>query len=448
MALRALMLNKQLRDARKKLEEMQQTAEKMKTREAEIEKSIEEAQTDDERAAVEEEISAFEQENKENADQIAELEKNIADLEEELRKVEAEQETPAEPEQTEERKESKNMSTRKNFFGMNLQERQAFVARDDVKTFLAEVRAAMTEKRAITGAGYLIPDVVIGLLRENIIEYSKLYKHVFVRRVPGTGRMVVEGAIPEAVWTEACANLNELDLGFTQVEVDGYKVGGYFRICNATIEDSDIDLAAELIEVLGQAIGYALDKAILFGTGTKMPTGVLTALKAVSNTPNIVSHAASVVDLALIKAIVGDSAKIKGQYSRGEKVWVMNEATYSTLIANSLAVNAAGAIVAGVNGQMPVIGGIIEVLNFVPDNLIIGGYFDLYLLAERAGTVINTSEHAFWVEDQTGFKGTARYDGKVMDANAFVAIGLNGVAPGNLTITFAQDTANAANPEG
>lgn len=448
MALRALMLNKQLRDARKKLEEMQQTAEKMKTREAEIEKSIEEAQTDDERAAVEEEISAFEQENKENADQIAELEKNIADLEEELRKVEAEQETPAEPEKTEERKESKNMSIRKNFFGMNLQERQAFVARDDVKTFLAEVRAAMTEKRAITGAGYLIPDVVIGLLRENIIEYSKLYKHVFVRRVPGTGRMVVEGAIPEAVWTEACANLNELDLGFTQVEVDGYKVGGYFRICNATIEDSDIDLAAELIEVLGQAIGYALDKAILFGTGTKMPTGVLTALKAVSNTPNIVSHAASVVDLALIKAIVGDSAKIKGQYSRGEKVWVMNETTYSTLIANSLAVNAAGAIVAGVNGQMPVIGGIIEVLNFVPDNLIIGGYFDLYLLAERAGTVINTSEHAFWVEDQTGFKGTARYDGKVMDANAFVAIGLNGVTPGTLTITFAQDSANTANPEG
>lgn len=448
MALRALMLNKQLRDARKKLEEMQQTAEKMKTREAEIEKSIEETQTDDERAAVEEEISAFEQENKENADQIAELEKNIADLEEELRKVEAEQETPAEPEKTEERKESKNMSTRKNFFGMNLQERQAFVARDDVKTFLAEVRAAMTEKRAITGAGYLIPDVVIGLLRENIIEYSKLYKHVFVRRVPGTGRMVVEGAIPEAVWTEACANLNELDLGFTQVEVDGYKVGGYFRICNATIEDSDIDLAAELIEVLGQAIGYALDKAILFGTGTKMPTGVLTALKAVSGTPNIVSHAASVVDLALIKAIVGDSAKIKGQYSRGEKVWVMNETTYSTLIANSLAVNAAGAIVAGVNGQMPVIGGVIEVLNFVPDNVIIGGYFDLYLLAERAGTVINTSEHAFWVEDQTGFKGTARYDGKVMDANAFVAIGLNGVTPGTLTITFAQDSANAAKPEG
>jgi len=97
---------------------------------------------------------------------------------------------------------------------------------------------------------------------------------------------------------------------------------------------------------------------------------------------------------------------------------------------------------------MPVTGGVIEVLNFVPNNTIIGGYFDLYLLAERAGTQINTSEHAFWIEDQTGFKGTARYDGKVLDANAFVAIGINGVTPAANAVTFAQDTANAANPEG
>ena len=109
----------------------------------------------------------------------------------------------------------------------------------------------------------------------------------------------------------------------------------------------------------------------------------------------------------------------------------------------ALAVNAAGAIVSGVNGQMPVIGGIIEVLNFIPDNVIFGGYFDLYLLAERAGTTLSTSEHAFWVEDQTGFKGTARYDGKVLDDNAFVVIGINGATPA--AISFAQDTAN---PEG
>lgn len=332
------------------------------------------------------------------------------------------------------------MKTRNNFFTrMSMQEREAFVAREDMQAFLGEVRSAMKEKRAITNAGLLIPQVLIGLLRENIEDYSKLYNRCNLRRVPGTGRIVIEGAIPEGVWTEMCANLNELNLAFSQVEVDGYKVGGYFRICNAVLEDSDIDLADELITVLGQAIGFALDKAILYGTGTKMPVGVMTGIDA----GNIVSHAASVTDKALVKALILDSGKTNSKYSRGEKTWVMNDTTRAALMANSLEVNAAGAIVAGINGAMPVVGGDIIVLNFVPDNVIIGGYFDLYLLAERAGTKIDTSEHAFWVADQTGFKGTARYDGKVLDGKAFVAIGINGKTPAAADVTFAEDTANA-----
>ena len=77
---------------------------------------------------------------------------------------------------------------------------------------------------------------------------------------------------------QMCANLNELDLMFNDVEVDGYMVGGFFAICRAKISDSDIDLATEIISALGQSIGYALDKAILYGKGIKMPLGVVTRL--------------------------------------------------------------------------------------------------------------------------------------------------------------------------
>lgn len=444
MALKALMLRKKLNDANKALDALRAKDAEFEQQRAELEQSIEEAETDEERAAVEEAVDTFDADQEAHNAAKESLEGQVRQLEADLAEEEKEQDTTSAPEAapTEERKAEKTMNKRTKYFGMSIQERDAFVARDDVQAFLAQVRTAIKEKRALQNAGLLIPSVMLGLIRENIIRYSKLYEHVYVRPVPGTGRMVVQGAIPEAVWTEMCANLNELDLSFGDVEVDGYKVGGYFRVCNATLEDSDIDLAADLIETLGQAIGLALDKAILFGTGTKMPVGVLTALKAVSGTPNIVSHAASVTEKALIKALVKDSGLAKSTYSRGEKVWVMNEKTYTDLVAESLAVDAAGAIVAGVNGTMPVIGGVIEVLNFIPDGIIIGGYFDLYLLAERAGTVINTSEHAFWVEDQTGFKGTARYDGKVLDASAFVAIGINGAAPAEATVTFAQDTAN------
>ena len=126
---------------------------------------------------------------------------------------------------------------------MSYEERSAFVAKEEMQAFLGEVRTAMKEQRAISNAGYLIPKVLLGLLRENIEDFSKLYGRVDLRQVAGEARVAIEGTIPEAVWTEACANLNELDLSFSKVEVDGYKVGGYFKICNATLEDSDVDLA-------------------------------------------------------------------------------------------------------------------------------------------------------------------------------------------------------------
>lgn len=444
MALRSLMKGKELRTAQKSLEEARAKIEEMKTREAELETAIEEAETDEEKAAVEEAVEQFETEKAEAEKAVSDLEAEVDKLERELAEIEEKQpeaEAPAE----EKRKAvtpQKETRTMKRWREMSYEERTVFVQKEEMQGFLSEVRAAIKEKRAISNAGYLIPQVMLGLLRENIEDYSKLYRRVNLRQLGGTGRMVIEGTIPEAVWTEACANLNELDLSFSKVEVDGYKVGGYFKVCNATLEDSDIDLANELITALGQAIGLALDKAILYGTGTKMPVGVVTALAAVSETPNIISHAGTVVGKALVQALIGDIAKAKSNYSRGEKIWIMNETTYSTLLAQFVETDANGAYVSVINGKMPVVGGDIIVLSFMPANTIIAGYFDLYLLAERAGTTIGTSEHAFWTADQTGFKGTARYDGKVLRDNAFVAIGINGVTPAANQVTFAQDGAN------
>lgn len=446
--LKVLMIRKKINDKKKELDALISKETDLAKRESEIAAAIDEANTEEERAAVEEAITAFDTDKAANEEAKGILEREIGELEEQLATLEAEQETGVEPENRSEELQEETIRSevipmnRTKFFGMSVQERDAFIAREDVKNFLGAIRTAILEKRALSGTQYLIPDVMLDLLRENIIQYSKLYRHVNVKRLNGTGRMDIEGTIPEAVWTEMCANLNELDLSFTQITVDGYKVGGYFKICNAILQDSMIDLAREVLDVLGRAIGLALDKAILYGTGTKMPIGVVTALAAVSMTPNIVYHANSVVDMALWKAIVGDSGLADSKYARGEKVWVMNEKTRMFLVQNALAVNAAGAIVAGVDGAMPVIGGIIEVLPFMPDYVIIGGYFVLYLLAERRGVELATSEHAFFLADQTAFKGTARYDGKVVDTNAFVVIGVNGKQPSASDVTFAEDTAN------
>lgn len=453
MALRTLMLKKDLDNKRKAFVELEKRDAEFEARQTELETAIEEVETEEQRDAVNEEIEKFEAEKAEHESAKTDLDAEIRGLEADLEELEKEQVAPKADEKTE-RKENKKMETRK-FFGMNSQERDMFFAREDVTNFLGEVRTCIKEKRALTNVGLTIPEVMLGVLRENIIEYSKLYKHVNVRPINGEGRMIVMGTIPEAVWTDCCANLNELNLAFNDVEVNCWKVGGYFAVCNANLEDSDVALATELLTAIGQAIGLALDKAILYGTGTRMPLGVVTRLvqteapadypataRAWANlsTSNVVALG-NVTGAELIAKIVETFGAAKGKYSRGEKVFVMNEATYTKLMAATVSVDANGRIVTGIADVMPVIGGAIEVLDFVPDNAIIGGYFDLYLLAERAGTKFATSEHVRFLQDQTVFKGTARYDGQPAIAEGFVAMAIGTTKP-NATMTFAADSAN------
>lgn len=460
MALRVLMTKKKLDTAKKNLEDLRSKKEEFLLRESEIEKAIEEALTEEEKKVVEEEIDKHEAEKaeldeKEKAlsDEVSELEQELADLEAEQEEKPVENEVPTE----EKRGININMMDKRNFFAkFDLQTRNAIFEQEDVKSFDTQVREAIANKRALTNVGLTIPEVYMGLIRENLIDYSKLYKYVSLTRLNGEGRLVVMGTIPEGVWTECCANLNELSLGFNDVEIDCYKCGGFFAICQAQLQDSALNLANEILLALTQSIGLALDKAILYGTGTKMPLGVVTRLVQTQapagypatarpwadlHTSNVLSIAAGTKSAALISALIEDFGNAKGKYSRGQKVWVMNEKTYTSIVAACVSVNAAGAIVAGVNAQMPVIGGNIEVLDFIPDNVVIAGYFDLYKLGERRGIELAQSEHVRFIQDQVVFKGTGRWDGTPVIAEGFVAIGLNGVTP-DATMTFASDTAN------
>ena len=471
--LKVLLLRKKLDAAKKALEALRAKDADFVKREEELTTAIEEAAAlegegaEDAQKAVEEEADKFDAEKKEHEDAKKSLSDEIAEMENDLAEAEKEQDTTpaADPQpqpETEERKVIAMPTLRNRFFGnMSAEERSRVFAQDDVKNYLANVRSCIKEKRALNNAGLLIPEIFIGLIKENVMRYSKLLRHVNVVPVSGNARQIVQGTIPEAIWTECCAALNELNLTFNDVEVDCFKVAGYFKVCNAVIEDSDIDLASTLLDALSQAIGYSVDKAILYGrnaAGTqKMPLGIVSRLAQTSepanypatarpwedlHTKNIITLAASLTGAALFKQIVLASGAAKGDYSRGEKVWVMNEKTYTKLMAETVSVNANGQVVTGVAGTMPVVGGAIEVLNFVPDNTIIGGYFDLYLLGERAGAKFAESEHVFFVQDMTAFKGTARYDGQPVIAEAFVAIGLENTTPAANSVAFAPDTAN------
>ena len=459
MALKMLLLRSRLDKAKKELENLRKKDPDFEKREAELEAAINEMTEEtpeEDRKQVEEQVEALETEKSAHDEEKNTLEAEIEKLEGEMAEEEKRSNgvpTRAEQkEKKEERGKENAMVNRTKFFDMSIQERDAFFAREDVKYFLTQVRTCIKERRALTNVGLTIPEVALPLIRQIAFETSKLMKHVMVRSVSGTSRQNIMGEIPEAYWDEMCAALKELDLAFYNMEMDGYKVSGYFAVCNAVLEDSDINLADELFHAIGKAIGKALDKAILYGKGVKMPMGVVTSIttaEAPSGYPTTgrewedlsVSHVVTGTEtegIALFQEIVKTSGVIDNDYDTGAIVWIMNKTTHTKLVAESMGVNSNAAIVAGMNNAMPVIGGVIEELKFIPDDTIIFGYFKNYVLAERAGTKLAQSEHVKFIEDQTVFKGTARYDGKPAIREAFAVFGI-GKAPDTTAPKFAGE---------
>lgn len=471
MALKQIMLRHQIEQKKTELENLRAKDADFETREADLEKSIEEARTDEEQKAVESEIEKFDSDKTAHDEAKAKLESEIGDLEADLAACEVD--PPAERHENKERKVRMNMNvdvnirslpmSKRAFDALPIDTREAIVQREDVKNFLAQLRSMKGSNRAIQGGELEIPVVFLDLISENMYRYSKLLNRVRVRPVSGEARQTVAGTVPEAVWTEMCGAINELTFVFNQITLDGYKVAGFIPVCNSLLEDtvSNLDLASTIIEMLSEAIGLAEDKAILYGKGasSKMPLGIVTRLAQESKPADYPATAPAWVDLSDTNIIKIDGDSMTGaefwsaltvaagntytKYSRGKQFWAMNSKTRAKLLAKAITFTAAGDIVANIYGTLPVITGDIDVLEFIPDGDIIGGYGDLYLWADRAAMQIESDRSVQFIQDNTVFRGKARADGAPVIPGAFVAININNTEV-TTVMDFAADTANDA----
>lgn len=477
MALRALMLRRSIDNKKKELEQLRGKEAAFKKRGTELEAAIAEvteATDEEQQKAVEEEVAKYEAEKSAFDKAKDECAAAIDRLEEELKGIE--EAAPAEEPPTEETMiiEENERSKRTRMININIralpkeqrvfdalpmQTRQEIIAREDVKAFLKELRSMKGgAQRAVNGADLTVPIVFLDLISENMFRYSKLLNRVRVRNVNGEARQTIAGTVPEAIWTEMCAAINELQFVFNQVTVDGYKVAGFVPVCNSILEDNDINLASWIVEMLSESIGLAEDKAILYGTGIKMPMGIVSRLAQTAKPNDYPANAPAWVDLhttnvqkidstltgaAFWAALTVATGNAYSLYARGEKFWAMNSKTYNLLKSKVITFTATGDIAAGVFATLPIITGDIDILEFVPDGDIIGGYGDLYLWVNRGEIKIDADHSVQFVQDNTVFRGKARADGTPVIPQSFVALNING-SDVTTSMTFAADTANDA----
>lgn len=466
MALNVILLRHKIDHKKAALEALRAKDQDFVTRENELAAAIEEAETEEAQTAVEEEVEKFDTEKAAHEEAKSNLETEIADLERQLE--EEEKRSPKAPAQ--ERKGRTNMEVRANiniralpksqraFDALPMETRQAIVTRDEVKTFLDNLRSMKGTTRAVSGAELTIPIVFLDLIAENMYRYSKLMNRVRVRTINGEARQTIAGTVPEAVWTEMCGAINELTFVFNQISIDGWKVAGFVPVCNSILEDNDVNLASWIVEMLSESIGLAMDKAIIYGKGaaSKMPLGIVTRLAQTAEPSDYPQNAPEWVDLHESNILKVDSTQDAAtfwaalaiaagntftRYSRGRQFWAMNSKTYAKLKSKLITFTAAGYLVANMGGVMPIVDGDVDVLEFIPDGDIIGGYGDLYLLGIRSQMTIEQSREVQFIQDNTVFKGKQRADGQPVIPGAFVAININNT---NVTtaMTFAADMAN------
>jgi len=449
MALKKLMTIKKIEQRKASLAELQQREAELTTRAAELEAAIEEAKTDEEMATVEENITQLDTDKADLEEKKTTLEGEIADLEGELEKLNSKDPVndpvpAADPVAAEQIERNKNLGGEQRMAANKLTKRGQIIERlnkEEVRSFYVNLKQAV-EQRSISGLDLTIPQILLDTITDDLGRYSALYDLVRLAKLTGKGRAIIAGEAPQAVWTEMVGKINELECLFTDVEVDGYKVGGFIPLDNSYIEDSMINLASHVEECLKESIAIALDKAILYGTGTKMPMGIIPAINADAalKTTNIVTL--TIANTKFDKIIESMKNIKRGRRGRGPITVVMNESTWlGTIVPMSLGSNAAGAFVT-VSGQaFPGVGYKVVFSEEVPENNILVGDFTKYLLAERSDIKGASSTEFLFTDDKTVFKATARYDGKPVRKSAFVLIGLNGTTPA-VSASFAVDEAN------
>lgn len=464
--LKQLRINLMLEKAKRSLAELIEQKKGFETRKTDIEKRFAEAGTvpDADITKIETDLTALEDEvNKSDIDKkTADIEAEITRLEKELAEIGKPNSTPPNgiAGEGENNKGVDNME-KKNQNGIySIRARLAsIVERAEIKEWLGQLRAfGSGEARAVKGAELNIPEMILEPLRENVANKSKLIKYVNYKPLKGKARALIVGTVPEAVWMEMTGTLNELEFGFNMVEADGYKIGGFIPVPNSTLEDSDINLLTEITDMLGKSLAYGVDKAIIYGGGVKCLLGIVPRLAAASAPRDFGKSAPEYTDLtgthikylssasltpeAYFAEIAAGLGVAKSKYAAGGKFWAMSETTWMKLQAKLITINAAGALVSAANMTMPIVGGAVELLDFMPDNVIAGGYGNLYLLVEREGGTISKSEHVQFIQDNTVFKGIARYDGLPVVGEGFAMFTL-ATSTGETDITFAIDEADA-----
>ena len=276
------------------------------------------------------------------------------------------------------------------------------------------------EKRALTTAansgGAAVPTTTYDLIIKRMTQTSALFGLIRKTYLPGNVVLPVANAQTAAQWSSEAPGTDQDDT-LSQVALGAYALSKFAKVKGQLILMAIDALETYIVEAISDQIAIAVENAILNGTGSSQPTGILTGVTfdATNSATWAKGSTVGYDDLVGAKALLG--------LYRSNAVWVMNAAMEAQIYKVKTTTNQP------LFTQNPITGLIANPLGFpmvvdyyMPDNTILLMNPDYYYMNINQNPQILTDNSAGFTSTATYFRGTMYLDAKPALNAAFVKL--------------------------
>ena len=211
------------------------------------------------------------------------------------------------------------------------------------------------------------------------------------------------------------------DMSFATVEIGAHKVGGIIKASTEIIQDSQFDIASEIITEFGIAFEDKDETAFLFGDGNKKPHGIIPGIPAnmkrkTANTGSVVSDDITLLTLG-VKQVVANTGMYFMNRETSITLYNMKDGDGNRLWANSLIV-----------GQPPTFYGKPVIILDGMDGIVTGKFPILfgslrgYEIWDRARATMQPLTEKYATTGEVGFLVQKRFDGLLVNTQLLTAL--------------------------
>lgn len=261
--------------------------------------------------------------------------------------------------------------------------------------------------------GAVIPVSTFDKIIENVKQQTGIISKVRILNIPGKMTIPQSQIIEGATWHTEGTEISDSTKNPTNVSLNGYELAKLFSMSIATQSMSIKEFEHYLTIELTNAMSSTLNEAILTGTGTGQPTGIIQG--TIWNGTNSKEYA----DKSVFTDLVSGMSLLASNF-RQNACWFMNSTTLYKMLSK-VDTNGNPIFTQGTSESptMRLLGKEVVIDDYITDDTILFGDASYYFLNFSKPVTIQRSEEAGFTKASILYRAISVVDGKPV-APAFI----------------------------